>query len=160
MQHGCLYQAWAFLPAFWIGLAARTKAIRLAIDGEKTRWTDGHEARNGQGSGYHRDWGKSKVQDCVTAQRRAMGQKWVLIEPTVFADVTGRYAHRRRGDFFGRSCPGPEFQRRKRKLSPVLRHEVRPVPPAPRVHPNDLTRAHRVIAELEAGFLLDQHFII
>jgi len=136
------------LPAFLDRLAARTNAIRLGdpMDEETQMGPMVTEAQMDKVLGYI-EIGKSEGARLVTGGKRAMGKNGFYIEPTVFADVTDdmRIA---REEIFGPVMSVLSFSEESEAIARANDTEFGL---SAGVFTKDLTRAHRVIAELEAG---------
>lgn len=136
------------LPAFLDRLAARTKAIRLGdpMDEETQMGPMVTEAQMDKVLGYI-EIGKSEGARLVTGGKRALGKNGFYIEPTVFADVTDdmRIA---REEIFGPVMSVLSFGEESEAIARANDTEFGL---SAGVFTKDLTRAHRVIAELEAG---------
>ncbi|WP_306261438.1 betaine-aldehyde dehydrogenase [Pararhizobium sp. IMCC21322] len=136
------------LPAFLDRLAARTNAIRLGdpMDEETQMGPMVTEAQMDKVLAYI-EIGKSEGARLVTGGKRAMGKNGFYIEPTVFADVTDdmRIA---REEIFGPVMSVLSFSE---ESEAVARANDTEFGLSAGVFTKDLTRAHRVIADLEAG---------
>lgn len=136
------------LPAFLDRLAARTNAIRLGdpMDEETQMGPMVTEAQMDKVLGYI-EIGKSEGARLVTGGKRAMGKNGFYIEPTVFADVTDdmRIA---REEIFGPVMSVLSFSEESEAIARANDTEFGL---SAGVFTKDLTRAHRVIADLEAG---------
>lgn len=136
------------LPAFLDRLAARTNAIRLGdpMDEETQMGPMVTEAQMDKVLAYI-EIGKSEGARLVTGGKRAMGKNGFYIEPTVFADVTDdmRIA---REEIFGPVMSVLSFSEESEAIARANDTEFGL---SAGVFTKDLTRAHRVIAELEAG---------
>lgn len=136
------------LPAFLDRLAARTDAIRLGdpMDEETQMGPMVTEAQMDKVLAYI-EIGKSEGARLVTGGKRAMGKHGFYIEPTVFADVTDdmRIA---REEIFGPVMSVLSFSEESEAIARANDTEFGL---SAGVFTKDLTRAHRVIAELEAG---------
>lgn len=136
------------LPAFLDRLAARTNAIRLGdpMDEETQMGPMVTEAQMDKVLGYI-EIGKSEGARLVTGGKRAMGKNGFYIEPTVFANVTDdmRIA---REEIFGPVMSVLSFSEESEAIARANDTEFGL---SAGVFTKDLTRAHRVIAELEAG---------
>lgn len=136
------------LPAFLDRLAARTDAIRLGdpMDEETQMGPMVTEAQMDKVLAYI-EIGKSEGARLVTGGKRAMGKNGFYIEPTVFADVTDdmRIA---REEIFGPVMSVLSFSEESEAIARANDTEFGL---SAGVFTKDLTRAHRVIAELEAG---------
>lgn len=136
------------LPAFLDRLAARTDAIRLGdpMDEKTQMGPMVTEAQMDKVLAYI-EIGKSEGARLVTGGKRAMGKNGFYIEPTVFADVTDdmRIA---REEIFGPVMSVLSFSEESEAIARANDTEFGL---SAGVFTKDLTRAHRVIAELEAG---------
>lgn len=136
------------LPAFLDRLAARTNAIRLGdpMDEETQMGPMVTEAQMDKVLAYI-EIGKSEGARLVTGGKRAMGKNGFYIEPTVFADVKDdmRIA---REEIFGPVMSVLSFSEENEAIARANDTEFGL---SAGVFTKDLTRAHRVIAELEAG---------
>lgn len=136
------------LPAFLDRLAARTNAIRLGdpMDEETQMGPMVTEAQMDKVLGYI-EIGKSEGARLVAGGKRAMGKNGFYIEPTVFADVTDdmRIA---REEIFGPVMSVLSFSEESEAIARANDTEFGL---SAGVFTKDLTRAHRVIADLEAG---------
>lgn len=136
------------LPAFLDRLAARTNAIKLGdpMDEETQMGPMVTEAQMDKVLAYI-EIGKSEGARLVTGGKRAMGKNGFYIEPTVFADVTDdmRIA---REEIFGPVMSVLSFSEESEAIARANDTEFGL---SAGVFTKDLTRAHRVIAELEAG---------
>lgn len=136
------------LPAFLDRLAARTNAIRLGdpMDEETQMGPMVTEAQMDKVLAYI-EIGKSEGARLVTGGKRAMGKNGFYIEPTVFADVTDdmRIA---REEIFGPVMSVLSFSEESEAIARANDTEFGL---SAGVFTKDLTRAHRVITELEAG---------
>ncbi|MCR9239034.1 MAG: betaine-aldehyde dehydrogenase [Alphaproteobacteria bacterium] len=136
------------LPAFLDRLAARTNAIRLGdpMDEETQMGPMVTEAQMDKVLAYI-EIGISEGARLVTGGKRAMGKNGFYIEPTVFADVTDdmRIA---REEIFGPVMSVLSFSEESEAIARANDTEFGL---SAGVFTKDLTRAHRVIAELEAG---------
>ncbi len=136
------------LPKFLDRLAARTSAIRLGdpMDEETQMGPMVTEAQMDKVLAYI-EIGKAEGARLVTGGKRAMGKNGFYIEPTVFADVTDdmRIA---REEIFGPVMCVLSFSEEGEAIARANDTEFGL---SAGVFTKDLTRAHRVIAELEAG---------
>ncbi|MEH6726079.1 MAG: betaine-aldehyde dehydrogenase [Hyphomicrobiales bacterium] len=136
------------LSKFLDRLAARTNAIRLGdpMDEETQMGPMVTEAQMDKVLAYI-EIGKSEGARLVTGGKRAMGKNGFYIEPTVFADVTDdmRIA---REEIFGPVMCVLGFSEESEAIARANDTEFGL---SAGVFTKDLTRAHRVIAELEAG---------
>lgn len=136
------------LPAFLDRLAARTNAIGLGdpMDEETQMGPMVTEAQMDKVLAYI-EIGISEGARLVTGGKRAMGKNGFYIEPTVFADVTDdmRIA---REEIFGPVMSVLSFSEESEAIARANDTEFGL---SAGVFTKDLTRAHRVIAELEAG---------
>ncbi|MGJ8533891.1 MAG: betaine-aldehyde dehydrogenase [Alphaproteobacteria bacterium] len=136
------------LPAFLDRLAARTNTIRLGdpMDEETQMGPMVTEAQMDKVLAYI-EIGNSEGARLVTGGKRAMGKNGFYIEPTVFADVTDdmRIA---REEIFGPVMSVLSFSEESEAIARANDTEFGL---SAGVFTKDLTRAHRVIAELEAG---------
>ncbi|MCL4143457.1 UNVERIFIED_CONTAM: hypothetical protein GTU68_026083 [Idotea baltica] len=136
------------LPTFLDRLAARTNAIRLGdpMDEETQMGPMVTEAQMDKVLAYI-EIGKSEGARLVTGGKRAMGKNGFYIEPTVFADVTDdmRIA---REEIFGPVMSVLSFSE---ESEAVARANDTEFGLSAGVFTKDLTRAHQVIADLEAG---------
>lgn len=136
------------LPAFLDRLAARTNAILLgdSMDENTQMGPMVTEAQMEKVLAYI-DIGISEGARLVTGGKRAKGKNGFYIEPTVFADVTDdmRIA---REEIFGPVMCVLSFSEESEAIARANDTEFGL---SAGVFTKDLTRAHRVIAELEAG---------
>lgn len=136
------------LPAFLDRLAARTNAILLGdpMDENTQMGPMVTEAQMEKVLAYI-DIGISEGARLVTGGKRAKGKNGFYIEPTVFADVTDdmRIA---REEIFGPVMCVLSFSEESEAIARANDTEFGL---SAGVFTKDLTRAHRVIAELEAG---------
>lgn len=136
------------LPAFLDRLAARTNAILLGdpMDENTQMGPMVTEAQMDKVLAYI-DIGISEGARLVTGGKRARGKNGYYIEPTVFADVTDdmRIA---REEIFGPVMCVLSFSEESEAIARANDTEFGL---SAGVFTKDLTRAHRVIAELEAG---------
>lgn len=136
------------LPAFLDRLEARTNAIRLGdpMDEETQMGPMVTEAQMEKVLAYI-EIGTSEGARLVAGGKRALGKNGFYIEPTVFADVTDdmRIA---REEIFGPVMSVLSFGD---ESEVIRRANDTEFGLSAGVFTKDLTRAHRVIAELEAG---------
>lgn len=136
------------LPSFLDRLAARTNAILLGdpMDENTQMGPMVTEAQMDKVLAYI-DIGISEGARLVTGGKRAKGKNGFYIEPTVFADVTDdmRIA---REEIFGPVMCVLSFSEESEAIARANDTEFGL---SAGVFTKDLTRAHRVIAELEAG---------
>jgi len=136
------------LAKFLDRLAARTNAIRLGdpMDEETQMGPMVTEAQMDKVLAYI-EIGKSEGARLVTGGKRAMSKNGFYIEPTVFADVTDdmRIA---REEIFGPVMCVLSFSEESEAIARANDTEFGL---SAGVFTKDLTRAHRVIAALEAG---------
>ncbi len=136
------------LPLFLDRLAARTNAILLGdpMDENTQMGPMVTEAQMDKVLAYI-DIGISEGARLVTGGKRAMGKNGFYIEPTVFADVTDdmRIA---REEIFGPVMCVLSFSEESEAIARANDTEFGL---SAGVFTKDLTRAHRVIADLEAG---------
>lgn len=136
------------LPAFLDRLATRTNAILLGdpMDEETQMGPMVTEAQMDKVLAYI-EIGKSEGARLVTGGKRAIGKNGFYIEPTVFADVTD-YMRIAREEIFGPVMSVLSFSEENEA---VARANDTEFGLSAGVFTKDLTRAHRVIADLEAG---------
>lgn len=136
------------LPAFLERLTTRTNAIQLGdpMDEETQMGPMVTEAQMDKVLAYI-EIGNSEGARLVTGGKRAMGKNGFYIEPTVFADVMDdmRIA---REEIFGPVMSVLSFSKESEAIARANDTEFGL---SAGVFTKDLTRAHRVIAELEAG---------